>query len=323
MSRLRWLALGVLLVALAAAVGVAMLAGGSEQSAPRSIANGRALAATASISPQSHLFGERIHVRIDAVVDRSRLDPDRIALETSWSPYQPAVPPVRIRKDVGRFARLHWAYELYCVVLDCAPQAGSNRRTSFAAATLRYRGTTVHGRPPALMTISWPSITAVSRLDPIDLERRAIVHRVGTTGRSLTTFQIPWRRDSADLVSATYRIHPETIFWTAIAGALLLVAAAGLLLRPYLPNLSRRRAALSPLECALAAVERTRSGGDLEAERKALELLAAELRRSGEGELAWTASELAWSEPVPEPELTTALTFDVRQTLAAQRNGHG
>jgi hypothetical protein len=322
-SRLRWLALSGLLAAVAAVIAAAVLSGGSGSSAPRAIADGRPLAATASVSPQSHLFGERVHVRIDAVVDNARLDPDRIVLETGWSPYQPAVPPVRTRKDVGRFTRLHWAFELYCVVLDCAPQAGSIRRTAFEATTVRYRGKTLRGAPPSRVIISWPSISAVSRLDPIDLERRAIIRRTGANQQLRATLEVPWRRSSANLVPATYRTRPETIFWTGIAGAFLLVAAAGLLLRPYLPDLGRRHVGPSPLERALAAVEHVRAGGDLAAERKALELLAAELRRSGEGDLAWTASELAWSEPVPEPDLTGALTIDVRDAIAARRNGHG
>jgi hypothetical protein len=322
-KRLRWPALGLLLAALAAVVAIAVSSGRSGPSAPGSIADGRPLAATASIAPQSHLFGDRVHVRIDAVVDRQRLDPDRIFLETGWSPYQPAVPPVRTRRDVGRFTRLHWAFELYCVVTDCAPQAGSIRRTVFEATTLRYRGRTLRGAPPAPVTISWPSISAVSRLDPIDLERRAIIRRVGANQQLQATLQVPWRRDSADLVPATFRIRPETIFWTGIAGALLLVAAAGVLLQPYLPRLRGRRAGPTPLERAVAAVERARAGGDLATERKALELLAAELRRSGQGKLAWTASELAWSEPIPEPDLTTALTTDVRAALVGRRNGHG
>jgi hypothetical protein len=322
-NRFRWIALAVLAVALGGVVAVAVLSGDTEPSAPRSIADGRPLAATASISPQSHLFGERIHVRIDAVVDRRRLDPDRILLETGWSPYQPAVPPVRTRRDVGDFTRLHWGFELYCVVVDCTPQAGSLRPFVFEPATLRYRGKTVRGPQPARVTISWPSISLVSRLSPIDLERRAIIRRTGASEQLRATLEVPWRRDSASLVPATYRIRPATIFWVGIAGALLLVAAAGVLLQPYLPRLGRRRVGPTPLERAVTAVEQTRAGGDLAAERKALELLAAELRRSGEGSLAWAASELAWSEPVPEPELTGALTTDVREAIAARRNGHG
>jgi hypothetical protein len=323
MSRLRWVALGVLAVAVGAVVSIAVLSGGSGPSAPSSIADGRPLAATATIFPQSHLFGERVHVRVDAVVDRRRLDPDHIVLETGWSPYQPAAPPVRTRRDVGDFTRLHWSFELYCVVVDCTPQAGSLRPFVFEPATLRYRGKTVRGPEPSRVVISWPSISAVSRLSPIDLERRAIIRRTGASQQLRATLEVPWRRDSASLVPATYRIRPQTIFWVGIAGALLLVAAAGVLLQPYLPRLGRRRLGPSPLERAVTAVEQSRAGGDLAAERRALELLAAELRRSGEGDLAWTASELAWSEPVPEPELTGALTTDVRDAIAARRNGHG
>jgi hypothetical protein len=322
MSRVRWLALGGLVAAVVAVIVVAALSGGSGPSAPQSIADGRPLAATATVFPQSHLFGERVHVRIDAVVDRRRLDPDGIVLETGWQPYQPAVPPVRTRKDVGSFSRLHWSFDLYCVVLDCVPQAGSIRRTAFEPTTLRYRGKTVRGGPPSRVIISWPSISAISRLDPIDLERRAIIRRTGAGEQLRATLEVPWRRNSANLVASTYRILPGAIFWTGIAGALLLVTAAGLLLRPYLPDLRRRRPGPTPLERALAAVEQTRARGDLAAERKALELLAAELRRTGEGDLAWTASELAWSEPTPEPELTGALTLGVRDAIAA-RNGHG
>jgi hypothetical protein len=319
-SRLRWLALGLVPAAVAAVIVVAFVTERSGPSPPRAIAHGRPLAATATVTPQSHLFGERIHVRVDALVDRHRLDPDRIVLETGWHPYEPAVPPVRTREDVGRFTRLHWAYELYCVVLECAPQAGSIRRTAFEPATIRYRGPTLHGAPPAPVTISWPSVSAISRLDPIDLDRRVVV-RAGDRQLLRPPLETPWRVDSS-LAAATYRIRPDTIFWAGIAGALLLLAATGLLLRPYLPSLRHRRAGPSPLERAVVAVERTRAGPDLVAERKALELLAAELRRSGEGDLAWTASELAWSKPVPEPHLTGALAIDVREAIAARRNGH-
>ena len=323
MTRLRWLAIGLLLAALAAVIAVTVVTDRSGPSAPEAIADGRPLAATASLTPQSHLFAERIHVRIDAVVDRRRLDPDRIVLETDWHPYQPAVPPLRTREDVGRFTRLHWGYDLYCVVLECAPQAGANIRTGFAPATLRYRGRPIEGAPPAPLTISWPPITAVSRLDPVDLDRRPTVRGGGAGAQAAVTIKVPWRHNSATLVAATYRVQPVTVFWTGIAGALLLFAGAGILLRPYLPSLRRHRARPSPLERALAAVERTRTGGDLEAERKALESLAAELRDSGEGDLAWTASVLAWSKPVPEPELIGALTVDVREAIATRRNGHG
>src|SRR5204862_113063 len=102
-----------------------------------------------------------------------------------------------------------------------------------------------------------------------------------------------------------------------------LLLAAGFLLRPYLPGirLVPRRRALSRLERAVEAVERAR-GGVTEEERKALELLAAELRKSGSGGLAWTATELAWSPLQPPAEKTVALTESVRRELAGRTNGH-
>src|SRR5438046_4420367 len=117
---------------------------------------------------------------------------------------------------------------------------------------------------------------------------------------------------------------PSTVFWASLAFALLLVAAAGVLLRPYLPGLAwfRRHAmARSGLERAVEAVERAR-GGAAEDERKALELLAAELRKTGSGSLAWTASELAWSSSEPTSDRTVALTDSVRRELAGRTNGH-
>ena len=77
----------------------------------------------------------------------------------------------------------------------------------------------------------------------------------------------------------------------------------------------------SALERALEAVERAR--GATPEERKALELLAVELRQSGAEHLAWTATELAWDKPVPEPERTDALTANVRRELTGRTNGRG
>ncbi len=323
-SRTGWATAGVLLAALVALVVVALFTRGGSAPTRRAIADGRPIVATASVVPQSHLFGERLRVRVDALVDRRRLDPARVVLDVGWTPYQPTEPMVRARQDVGRFTRLHWGVQLYCVVLDCTPRAGSIARFSFEPATLHYRGRPLRGDAPEPITIQWPSISAVSRLDPIDLERRAVVSRLRAQGQLQRTIAPPWRVSAANLDPISYSVRPGVLFWTALAGALLLVAASGAILRPYLPHVRRpHRAGPNALERALEAVERTRGRGDLAAERKALELLARELHHSGQRGLAWDASVLAWSEPVPEPELTGALAIDVRRTIAGRENGHG
>jgi hypothetical protein len=78
---------------------------------------------------------------------------------------------------------------------------------------------------------------------------------------------------------------------------------------------------LSPLERALLAVERARAGGLVPEERKSLELLASELGRNGDSQLAVTAKGLAWSQTGPAPAATAVLTKDVR-ALIARTDGH-
>jgi hypothetical protein len=244
-------------------------------------------------------------------------------VDANWAPYQPVAPMTRTRTDVGPYTRLRWAVSVHCVIVDCVPQAGSIARQVFASTTVRYDGRAKNGTTPAPVTITWPQISAVSRLDPLDMERRAIVQRIGPSGQVRAALP-PWRVSSANLDPVSYSVRPSTVFWGSIALALLLVAATAVLLRPFLPGfgwLPRRPRPVTDLERAVEAVERARGGAAAE-ERKALELLAAELRKSGSGGLAWTATELAWSSSAPETDRTVELTDSVRRELAGRANGH-
>ena len=121
----------------------------------------------------------------------------------------------------------------------------------------------------------------------------------------------------------TYRYSPSTVFATALALAAALLAVTGWLLWPYLPTAAwawRRTDRRSPLERALAAVEEAR-GRPID-ERKALELLAVELRNTGAPKLAWEATELAWSEETPREDRTLALAGEIRREVGARTNGH-
>jgi hypothetical protein len=322
-SRLRYVLLGALVAGGAAVLAVAMFGSRGHSSTAQSLDHGQLLAASAKIEPQSLLFGGPVHIRIDAVVDRRQLDPRRVRLETNWTPYRQIAATVHTRTDVGPYTRLRWTMDVHCVIVDCVPQAGSIARQVFESSTLRYAGVAKNGSVPDPITITWPQISAVSRLDPIDIERRAIVNRIGPAGQ-VRAILPPWRVNSINLDRVSYSISPGTVFWTALALAFALVLAAAFLLRPFLPGfgwLPRRQRPASALERALEAVERAR-GGETAEERKALELLAAELQRSGSGRLAWAATELAWSQSQPQPEKTGALTDDVRRELAGRTNGH-
>ena len=101
---------------------------------------------------------------------------------------------------------------------------------------------------------------------------------------------------------------------------MLLTLAAGWLLAGALrgkpvPLRLRVPAHLTPLERALALV-RVAATEDTEDEaRKALERLAAELRRTGHPRLTDSARRLAWSQERPSPAAVEELVQDVSRSL--------
>ena len=118
----------------------------------------------------------------------------------------------------------------------------------------------------------------------------------------------------------------------ALAGGGLLVAAGAVAVR-LLPAREHPVAApapapveilrtLTPLERALHMLERARERGAVPEQRKALENLAGELRRSGERDLARSATVLAWAERPPGSDATGALAAAVQQRIAQGVNGH-
>ena len=321
MRRLRYVLLvGLAAVVVAVIVVVAVLGRGGE-TVTSSRPSAQVLSASATLSPQSLLFGEPVHVRVEAVVDRRELDPKRMRLNAHWVPFEPVTRPVRTETDVGPYARLLWTVDIHCVTTACVPKPGMFVRQTLPVGTISYDGRAENGRSVAPVRMTWPEVTTVSRLDPADLQPAVIIHRSGTHQQQASF--LPWRLNSAPLGDPTYRFAPNALFWAAAAVALLLVAAAGLILSPYLPSvhrLWRRPQPPSQLERALATLEAARGAGA--DERKALALLAAELGRSGSGSLAWTATELAWSRTEPAAERTAALAEEVRRELAERTNGH-
>lgn len=322
--RLTAVTLGVCAI-LALAV-VFALRGTDRASTGSALAPGRLVAVSAKLVPQSHLFGEPIHVRIDMILNRSRVDPELVRLHAKWTPYQVVGSAGRVRRDVGSYSQLSWRVQLHCVESQCLPGLGSVRRFRFQSASITYsvrpQDTTA---PVPPIVIKWPAIASVSRLDPIDLKRQPVVSEVGNRLSNPGAILPPWRADSLNLDSVSYGLRPGVVFWTAVAAALLLLAAAAGLVRPLIPTpqwlVRRRGPAPTSLERALAAYEEVRTVGDPIERRLALELLAGELWRTGEGALAWTASELAWSRPLPAAERGGVLTIDVQHAIERRANG--
>ena len=93
MSRLRYVLAAAVVVAVAAIVAVAFgVRDEQSSSAGTALPKGTLLAASADLLPQSFLFGQPVHVEIDAVVDHRKLDPSRVQLDANWTPYTPIAP---------------------------------------------------------------------------------------------------------------------------------------------------------------------------------------------------------------------------------------
>ncbi|HZC29267.1 MAG TPA: hypothetical protein VE269_05970, partial [Gaiellaceae bacterium] len=124
MRGLRYALLALLVLGAVAVAAVALVARGEQPSAA-ALPKGKLLAASADLVPQSFLFGQPVHVRIDAVIDHRKLDPRRVRLDANWSPYTPVTPMTLSSADVGNYTRLRWQVDLHCLDLNCVPRIGS------------------------------------------------------------------------------------------------------------------------------------------------------------------------------------------------------
>ena len=163
----RWLpraAAGTLVATVVAVVLVITLSGHDQPSAAGSLSRGQAFSATWSLFPTSHLFGDTVHMRVEATVDRRRLDPRLLRLEAPLKPYERIGPRRRTQRDIGRYTHVVYGIDLRCVSSDCVASIGAIRRLHLEPARLVYRG-----RPPPggvkPITYTWPVILAFSRLE--------------------------------------------------------------------------------------------------------------------------------------------------------------
>jgi hypothetical protein len=312
-------------LALVAAAILAVFAagcGGDDEETP-AVPQGRYVAASRTLTPSTHLFGDTVRARVDVVVDRDHLDPDRVRLQADFAPYE-RVGEIEVeRRDSDRYTRLRYDIVLRCLGLPCLAGAVSPGITPAGGSPLPRRAEKIYRFRPAHIYYEEPARQARNKLRHLKRvwwPRLESLTRISPSEPGLTfALRTPFRTTIASLPDLTYRISPALLGTALLVGAALLLVLPGALTWSWLrsrrqPEPVEEAPVLTPLERALALVEQARGSVDGEDRRRALEVLAVELDASGRDAHAERARQLAWSPAEPSSDAAGELVESVRSS---------
>jgi hypothetical protein len=261
-----------------------------------------------TVTPPSAFFGDTVTARVEVLFDPRRVRTPRLSVSRRFSSYQVHSRPTVERRAVGRAESVTYLLRLVCLDASCLPgDPTKDPHQSFALPSVRVNYARTNGRK-ASASVPLPLIDVGSRVTPEE-------------GSTLMYPPHPPLAASLRPLPVHYSISPTLLAALLLAGSVLLFAICGFLLWRFAPRWHRRRRPLTPLERAVALVEASLARGVVPDQRKALELLAQELGRSGEERIAFSARVLAWSAPAPGSEATTELAGEVRQLIVGRTNG--
>ncbi|HEV8461960.1 MAG TPA: hypothetical protein VGQ38_14770 [Gaiellaceae bacterium] len=302
MTRGRILALAVVAVTVVVCVVAAVFVLGWRDGKGGTYAP-RHIAVHTAVTPDRSVFGQPIQATVAVTVDPNRVDPSSVQEIVDFRPFA-VRSDTETRSRIGRAIVLTHRYTLQCVVFACVP-FGQTGRSKGTAKTFQLKSVTVKAKTSdgrAVQTSgTWPPLGVQSRLTEDDLAL--------SEPAAVTTFHAP---------AVTWRFTPALIAGGAGVLALVLLLGAGVLIgslaladgRPL--HVLRLPKNMSPVERALRLAEHATAHGETDESRKALERLAAELRRKGETGHADDAERLAWSSGSPTTEGVAVLADSVR-----------
>ncbi len=294
-------------VALVCAVALVLAPAGAAQ---EPLPGGRALVAEASLSPTTHLFGDRVVARVDLVVDPREFDPGRLRAGIRFGPYE-AVGGIReARRRSGGLVHVRYEATLRCLHVGClapreqtalgAQEEGRAERHTIALPPVEVLYREANGRETLLLVDHFPSLQVLSRINTA-----VATSRGGAFAASLAP------------PPPTYRARAELLAALALAAAALLALLPATLLGRALRERwagRRRWRPLPPLERALTLVDWTARREDgADDRRKALESLAVVLDERGERGLAAAARGAAWAAEPPARERVGELGAQARE----------
>jgi hypothetical protein len=264
--------------ALVLAAGLAILLTRVGDDEPVELPRVTTLQASAELAARGHRFGDSVRARVEVLVPRRSIDPGGVRLEPFFAPFE-LVGGIRVeRRDDDETALLRYTAALRCLARACLPIADTPLR--LADGAIRFRRS---DGGAGVVRFAWPPVPSRSRLGRLDENLLA------------------WRDGTRPLPARDYRVPPRVLAVLSAALALACgLAAAGLLAGPVARLVPERRPVdrRTLLERALAAVRRAAASGDTAERRRALDLLARELRAEARRE-ARVARRLAWSRRTP------------------------
>jgi hypothetical protein len=290
MKRLLLLAATALVAAAPAAAGLPVFPDGSV------VGEGVPLKAYATVTPTVHMFGDKVTAQLAVVADTKWVEPARLRVRTSFTPYRQLHDPRVVRVQVGRFAQITWTWTLQCLTTPCAPRVPpSERYHDFRFNTIAIDYLAKDGSRAYGITATWPKVEVQTQVAP------------GVRDYMRDTNRFKWSFHTTPVAAPAYRLSPSVVFWTALGLAAALGLVALLLagrwyrtLRPATAAAAEAGPSATTLERALQLLAWAHASGDETLERKTLERVAAELDVEDVDELSRRARELAWSQQTPE-----------------------
>jgi len=288
----RLLAIGLTLVAAAAAVLVITLA-----DRPRSAARPleEPITVKRSLSTSAVLFGDPVVAEVDVYADDLRIAARSVRVATSFAPYRVSATNVE-RRHRGDVTLLRTRLTLECLVPACLPPRGETRMIRFPPLAVTYRSGGLDRR----IILPWDSLQVSSRL-PLDSRTR-----VGVVDRAP---QLEPQFERSPEMLRTLLLLLAVVL--GLAGAALVVVA--LWPPSYLKQHRRRRP--SPLERSLRRVEAAARCDDEATRRQTLDELATRLSEIPSPSLEVRTRALAWGQGPPEPDALAQLAAQVRAAL--------
>jgi hypothetical protein len=234
------------------------------------------VSARATFDPPAAAFGDRIGATLVIEIDRRRARLGTLRLRYDLAPLQSIGPARTTRVTRGDVELVTVSLPVACIADACLASSGvvQLRLTPAEASVATAAGV-------RSVSAAWPRLAVRDRVRAADVKAP----------------QPPLEANASPL-APTYRTSPATLATLLdVLAALFGVCAVGLAAWELELMRRRRGAPEGPLARAIRLARSAKALPGPE-RRRALELLARVLGRS---ELQREATELAWSEPTPEP----------------------